>query len=426
MSANAPIILLAAQVCLVAAIYSAGFNDIRLQENVAVVDAFIVLSAAFGAAHYLLKIAVPRIPVWMGAGLMILVFHALIAAYFSDNAADQGDAMKLLLAIGVFPLTIFLVLFRDERALMICALAFVAGGLTNALVSYLQITGLAPPAIGYSDRTFINRYSALTVHPNHLGIHCALALSFVFAPMLHGRLSRVLKLAYFASVTVLIGGVLVSGSRAAIIASVGSFSAIMMIGARRWRTIVFAVLVSAPIIVLFVSTSHMWSSYLPADSPLQSAAYSLDRMFGRIDDVSDSDAERKDAIAEAITSWYSAPIFGNGYADLRAAHNIYFQLLNAAGLVGFFAFFLILSGGLFTAIKLITKGGISPSNLILIGGAGSIVSYFIFGLVQNGIYDRFLYVPLGFILAGSSVPRVSRNSYNKNFSVACGRLPSVK
>lgn len=405
MSLRPTIVLRVAQASLFAAAFSAGFNDIRISENIAVVDVFIVAAAIFAAIHSLARSAVPRVPVWMLFGLGALVFHVLVTTYFSDNAAEQADGAKLILAIGAFPLTTYVVLFRDERALSVAAIAFIAGGVTNALVSYLQVMGIAPPALGHSGREFLGRYSAMTVHPNHLGMHCALALSFALAPVLHARGSRILKLAYWVCVTVLAGGVFVSGSRAAIGASVAVLGVALFISSRHRRRFFVSVLVLGPLLMAVTTTYPSWSAQISEESPLRAVLHSFDRMFGRVDDVAESDAERKDAIVQAIDGWLSAPVFGNGYSDIRAGHNVYLQVLNAAGIVGFAAFFLILIGGLWSSLRLVATSTYSTSRLILLGGAGCIVGYLVFGLVQNGIYDRFLYVPLGLILAAASLHR---------------------
>jgi hypothetical protein len=112
------------------------------------------------------------------------------------------------------------------------------------------------------------------------------------------------------------------------------------------------------------------------------------------------DNGRLELYAEALSDFLARPLTGHGFSQIRDALNIYLQLLQAGGLIALSAFSLFTVGSLRLGWRLAHEPVLSGSmRSLAVALTVSVLVWLQEGLVQNAIYDRYLYVPAGLLLA---------------------------
>ena len=124
---------------------------------------------------------------------------------------------------------------------------------------------------------------------------------------------------------------------------------------------------------------------------------SIDRLTGAVS-VDASDAERLVLYEAALADFASSPLLGVGYAGVRAAHNIYLQFLESAGVIGFLLWAGYLVATLRLALSVSVPGSARAAAYLAIACASGLAGWLAFGFAQNALYDRFLMVPVGLLL----------------------------
>jgi O-antigen ligase len=158
--------------------------------------------------------------------------------------------------------------------------------------------------------------------------------------------------------------------------------------------------------------------FLNALSPesLTRVTAGLDRLVGgeqaSISLVQASNAARRVAFDSALREFAQSPVTGTGYGGVREAHNLYLQLLQGGGVLLFCTFAAFALGALGRGYQLSRDERLSPDLQRLAGALTlSVGVWLTAGLVQNTVYDRYLYVPVGFLLALSAV--AARNMHTE-------------
>jgi O-antigen ligase len=130
----------------------------------------------------------------------------------------------------------------------------------------------------------------------------------------------------------------------------------------------------------------------------------LERLVGGADPygyVAQSTEERAQIYPAVWHEILQRPLVGHGFEYVRGAHNIYLQLLHAGGLIALTAFFIFAVGITVRGLRLAGTAAI-PADLRSLATA-SVASLGVWlavgGLVGTAIFDRFLYIPAGLILA---------------------------
>ncbi|HST65768.1 MAG TPA: hypothetical protein VLM05_11325, partial [Mycobacteriales bacterium] len=103
--------------------------------------------------------------------------------------------------------------------------------------------------------------------------------------------------------------------------------------------------------------------------------------------VRTSDTERLGRLRDSIAAVQDHPWFGQGFADATAAHNVVFQVTEAAGLVGGIGFALACwptLGALWRA----GAGGWRWLGLLPL-------AYLTYGLFSNNLWDRYVWFCVG-------------------------------
>jgi O-antigen ligase len=87
-----------------------------------------------------------------------------------------------------------------------------------------------------------------------------------------------------------------------------------------------------------------------------------------------------------------------GFGVVLRAHNIYLQILQAGGLVGFVGFYWFIIGFISLGWKIRPNARFRTRNPLIIDALiVSIFTWLLIGLFFNLIFDRFLYIPMGLL-----------------------------
>lgn len=365
------------------------FNALQVTAGLAVADVALVASAGIALAHFIVARQPVPAPTWLIlAGTGILVAGVVAGAGQADFSTNLVPAVRFAIALTLTPVLIG-ALTASSRPRRLVIGAWVLSAAANAAVGLSDFVGLTDVSSRFFPINNTNRLNALTSHPNHLGLICAMAIPIVIwglrAPKddsPFGRPASGVLLALLAS------GVYVSGSRAALIGAVAGCAVVVLLSARRAR-----------VAALMVALLAIGVVTVPTLATLSSDQTGKPDVFERLRGdagAQESDAGRRTAFEEAQETFRSKPIFGDGFEKVRSAHDIYLQLLQAGGLVALVAFGLFAVGALRLGRELRRGAGSSHELVGALMAAMSV--WLVVGLFQNAIYDRYLYLPVGLLL----------------------------
>ena len=391
------------------AVATFGFGNVRITEYLMVGDIFFslgIVASIFIALH---KTKVRFSPIWIRTGTAILVLQILFGSFFvSDMVYEQINGIKFIISIFILPSVMCLLVDGKEERLVIIVEMMVIGAVLNALISVLQVLQIVPLTIGFSGEEWINRYSGFSPHPNHLGLHCAFAVPFVYLRC-YRRSDLLGKEVFVIFISLLVSGIFLSGSRAAIVAFIMTIMVVSFFTSKKNFLNIILISISLYAFSQFISLSEVFS--LVKTEKETNLFYGISRFVGASQDTEESDAMRKASTAQAIQDWSQSPLLGQGYSSIREAHNIYLQVMAAGGIIGLFGFLYILFGSVRSGLILYKKAGShSVLGKISLCATAGMLAYMTWGMVQNAIYDRFIYSILGIVAACESVFRAARHS----------------
>ncbi|MBO0730040.1 MAG: hypothetical protein J2P57_12330, partial [Acidimicrobiaceae bacterium] len=181
-------------------------------------------------------------------------------------------------------------------------------------------------------------------------------------------------------------GVLESGSRGATLGiAVGPAILALLMPKRRAAT-----LAVAAVSVAFTVTLGVFGGL---------GLISVQRLTGQVSVQGANDA-RIGALTQSLNDFVGSPIIGNGYGYVRDAHDIYLQAAAAGGAFGLIGFVLLLGAIVHSGVRSTFRTDLPFRLRILAAGlVGSLVTWLAVGIVENQIYDRYLYWPAGLLLA---------------------------
>lgn len=387
----------AAYVLVLVAVPLVTCNALRATTNVTYGDIALALAAVFAAAVWLRR-GHPRgvVPRGFLVGWSVILAVGLLSSMATESAGSLESALRFSVALGVMPLIVMIAAstpHRIQRAVDAWLLAAAANSAVGAL-DLLGVTNIGMSLTSVDFVTFTDRASGLTYHPNHLGLVTAMALPVAIARLGSGGLRG---LAAMAIVPLLIVGVVESGSRGALLAAVASAGLVFILGVRTERLRMTVLMFAAPIVTFALLVAVLGHGEL-------TGAIAFERLGGG-GGAAQSDQERIMTLRQSLDQAGEHALVGEGFAVVRSAHNIYLQLLQAGGVLALLGFLVFAWSTLLRTRWLALSSNGSPSWLTaLAAGTGASISvWLLFGLVGNAIYDRYLYVPVGVVLALSLV-----------------------
>lgn len=334
---------------------------------------------------------------------VILVLHPPPPEVFADryhppnNAAQLNgssgyntnvdNSVKFLLALVAVPW--LLMTFGLGRArLSRLADAWCAGVCVNAVLAVLDeqgVTSVSAHLIGFVDVS--GRQPGLTTHPNQLAL--AIVLTLPVAVSWGARRGTWQLMSAFA-VGSLILAVLVTGSRAGIAAA---FLAVGLTVAAQPALRRFVLWMTVPGSIVIAVNSERILSFL--------GSALTESRFGEGHSVS-SDLDRLHRLEQARRDFDSSPFYGIGMRVALEGHNVYLQVLAAAGIIGLAALTIYALGALYAALSL------WHDMFARVMGV-SIFLFFLLGVVSNNLVARYLFVPVGIIAGLSRLAEVKRS-----------------
>jgi O-antigen ligase len=336
-----------------------------------------------------------------------LLFPGEILAYGGVDPAEPtlsngGAAVRFVGTLIFIPLLIA-VAANSARRIQILADAWIAGVAIGALfgiLGYLGIGGVVQLVGGVGGVPWEGgvRVSGLTTHSNAFALASAMALPV--AAMRLGRTRGRVRIYFSAVVSVLIGAIVISGSRGGLIGGVLglAFVAVLDRDGRTGfkRTAVFTAAVAVVVAV----------AVAPPSPP------SLTRLLGS-GQASAVATQQREAIYPAV--WgevMQRPVVGHGFQYIRGSHNIYLQLLHGGGVIALAGFVLFGVAAGLTGFRLGRSEAV-PDDLQSLSRA-SVASMAVWliavGMVNPAIFDRYLYVPVGLVVAIRALERRARSS----------------
>ncbi len=382
------------------------FGGLRFADAITASDVLFLVAAALAGVAALRHRETPvTVPAWLvgaaagliAAGLLVELFPpAPPSRILLDRKVSLDELRQLsnlpvlarfLFALAVVPLLIAMAASSGARVRLLVNLwlAAVAVNCVVALADYWG-AGIGEALTGGDYRTHVagqpDRQPGLTTHPLELSLQSVMALPVVLARLSSGRGRRE---ALLALLPLLIVGLLLTGSRAGLLgATIGSVLILLLQRRPRWA------LVSATFFLALFAAGAAG-----VDAPLLQGA---ERLSGG-GTAAVSDDRRTLGWDQAGADISERPLLGYGFQFVRSAHSVYLQLLQAGGPLALVAFLLFAAGVLRMAVRL-GRGGDprgSPAALGQALGVAMLV-WLLTGLVQNSIFDRFLYLPAGLLL----------------------------
>lgn len=375
---------------LAVAIFLSGFNGLRLSAGMNVGDAGLAAAGVLWLVFSMLRMKKAPLHAILSFSLLCVPF---VTKGFVSSRFDSGDAVEFLKFVTSFYILVYLVsnLSLKQADIRFFTTAYVLSAAVNAIVGVLDVLSLTN-VVGWLQVATVNDYKfgmrahGLTMHPNHLGMQCAMALTllFVVTPSKEGKLSRFAN-GWLAMILFL--GVLASGSRGALVSLIVAGVSLLII----YRRYVFRPSTVMSLMVIAVSLS-IATAFL-YDRQIFEA---WDRLINRSEGVVESDSARIELYRTAWESFIDSPLLGDGYTSIGSAHNIYLQVLQSAGIIGLFGFLVYFLVPLIQSYKLLRRNG---GDRILLGSVAAVLIFLVLGMVQNIIYMRSALIPMGFIWA---------------------------
>jgi O-antigen ligase len=389
-------------------------DGLRLVTSLTYSDALIVAAVPFLIWSFLSRVSLPTLPTWLFIGAGLIIFAALIIeelppvsyaeALFQYRNLETGEvgtpsnfalAAQLLIALVIVPVIVGLTVVSWSQARRLINL-WLIGSAISCIVALLAAFGhidLQQVITGhnYSVQAHLGqagRYTGLAVQPVLLGISAAMAV-----PIALSRMTSTRQTVLYGSLTgVYCLAALISGSRSSLIGIAAALLLVFAWRARaRLRIVFFVILGGAAILITGVSSSSLST---------------LQRLFGgnalASSSAATSDSGRLNHYSEALHAFFARPLTGYGFQGLRGAHNIILELLSSGGGLALIGYFVIIGGALHTATRIRPK---LPTNLATdtLGLIGAIIVFLVVSMVDNASLDRFVYLPIGFVLGLSFI-----------------------
>ena len=334
-------------------------NSVRLTGWVTWADVTLVLAVG------MLQPAAGRLPVRVPRAFPVGMLVLLVAGAVGSLSSPQpvtGLANFARLMVTVAASVVAVLVWRPELdRLAILVRAWLIGNAVNVAA-----------AAAFHPRYPGQRPAGLTTHPNALGLICVLTLGMAFALYAWGgRRDHVLAL---ASMILCVLGTVLSGSRAAILA-LAVVALVRGVLARAWLALAAAAGVLATAVL-------SGSRYLPD----LGETTALGRLLRPDSTVGTSDEDRLGRLRSSTELFLERPVFGSGFANATDAHNVFLQILVAAGLIGL-AGFLLACWPMLAALWRSTATEWRLLALIPIGFLAD-------AMFSNNLWDRYIWLPL--------------------------------
>lgn len=366
------------------------FTGIRFGNEAGIFDFFFVAGAVIG----FLLIAISPERHWIISrhtivGIWTFLLLGILSSIVSISPVESIVGLsKLVVACVGIPILVGAVCSSREVNRLGRTL-WVIFASVNGFVGFINLTmgtRIGESLVGQSN--WIGRAEGLTTHPNHLGLATVMALPVAIVLLFEWK-SVKQRIMGVVVASGLLAGIVASGSRAVLGGAVLSII-ILGIFEKRLRKSILYLSVLGLLVMLAVSFDN---------SIYKIMTFGWRRLMGGVASVEVSDQVRLAYYSAGISHFFEGPFIGVGFENVRKYHNIYLQLLQAGGVVGFLIFFAYISNYLVIGWR-IKRMHTLPRIERMISGSltASILIWLFIGLTHNEIYDRYIYIPFGLLL----------------------------
>lgn len=418
---------------LMGTFFTLPLNTLRIG-GVAIAD-FLVFALLCLVPVWVLAFGISRfvIPRWMlvSAGLLALSLVLVLALphHFGPELYQRLTEVnepyssslviwvRLILALFLFPLAVGLMLNSSEKSTHVTS-AWVAGAALSCAVAVFDVVFGSDLQSSFSyDSASIQgvlhadiygqtiRQVGLTDHPNTLGITAAMASPLALARCGSGRGLSIFGPAF----ALLVAGVFLSGSRSALAGLLVGAAAVLFfyreaaLGLLRKiiadRKLRFGAIAAAAVLLLaaggLVVTSRDDDSGLTSAGPA-----TLERVVQPDNQASEiSNSARSESFSASLDAIAEYPLVGSGFIWVETPHDIVLSMLLSGGILALVGFAWALGGYLFEGFRLRGRTG-GLAGPVLSGVLASALGLLVMLLLVNQTFNRYLYLPMGLILAG--------------------------
>lgn len=377
-------------------------NALRASESMTYGDVPLAIAAGLLFVHWLQNGHPTGVtPVGLLVGTALLLATGILAIVPSENTASLVPTLRFAVTLGAMPLMLMLGASTPPRIQLLVD-AWLVAVVVNSIVAVLDVLGITSIGLALTSIDFVrftDRAPGLTSHPNHLGLIAAMALPVAVARLGTGGRRGLTALGV---VPIILAGVAASGSRGALLAGVAGVIIFFAFGVATRRSRSTLMLFGGPVAAFVILASALGNGAL-------TGSVAVSRLAGDAG-TQESNNARLLTLRESVSEAAAHPLVGEGFAVVRTAHNIYIQLLQAGGLLALAGFVAFAASIMRRARWLAQQPHASPPWLpALAAGCGASVSvWLLFGMFGNAVYDRYLYVPVGLVLALAIVHQRSR------------------
>lgn len=377
---------------MAAAFFFFPLNSLRPAASITWGD--VAMTAAAGCAFF--RLAYQRrlmgVPAQFFLPVIPFVFATALAFVDFQDFDDFILSSQLIITLILIPATVAFAGQGYRHTVIVLAWAWILGNLFSSAVGIASHRGHG--FLGFVDPWATNKWSdyriaGLAVHPNMYAMFATMSVPVVLTRIIASR-EKIERIIAVIVLPILLYGIKLSGSRAAL-------AALLMIGAifgcmyayysRRPAIALAQILIAGAILV---------ATYLAFDTGQTVDATS--RLFSGTG-TERSDSLRADIHGQALQDFESSPLYGVGFKNIRFAHNIYLQVLQSSGVIGFFGFalylFIIFRIAQLGLRRTLLERELSWTYLSLIC---AILTWLLAGTNQNAIIERGVCIPIALLL----------------------------
>ncbi|WP_310962212.1 O-antigen ligase family protein [Nocardioides terrisoli] len=333
-----------------------------------------------------------RIPGIWALGLTILICAGLASTPASDYPTT-GMLRMLSMVVTIAGLPVMMMWWNPPKRILV--------RLVTAYVIGQGISMIAGIALG---EAATNRLEGLTTHPNAFGMLAVFAVTLLL--FLHAEVRQERRWVIWAGLALNGAGVVLSGSRAALLALVIVMLAVPII--EKSAKVVYLYAVGAA--VMLVAASALLSALGPNSAPnrLLHPDQSTSGAAGSID-------QRSALLSQGWHAFLQHPIVGNGFGGTYTFfyHNVFLEFMAAAGLIGLLGYLLVIGT---TLAPLFGTGPLRRLGYCALG-------YLVVSMFSPTISERWIWAVLALPLLVAANGQSSRETSGAPRPATLGTTP---
>lgn len=274
-----------------------------------------------------------RIPAFLLISAVLLSVSCLCSFVLGAGGGSVVKFLKLLISFLLVPLAGMWIVSGRVDATQRLLWLWLAGASLSAFAAVLDKNGFSLFGWENPASRFGGRAAGITYHPNYVGFSSALLIPVAFYLMTAQR-SVFLRLVCVGLIGLLTAALLASGSRGSVLALAAAVVVWMPnpLGQRFTARQVQAMTIGVIAILALSSVLLLFGEQMFGDT-----TSALSRIFRPLSDTEVSNSIRTEALEIGLNGFWSSPLFGVGYSDIRGVHIAVVQMLYCGGLLAFAA-----------------------------------------------------------------------------------------